>query len=45
MTTTRIGSTNGGQWNNQTDSYTHNANTQTDFTIRAEVYNEYSWHR
>ena len=31
--------TNGGQWNNQTDSYTHNANTQTDFTIRAEVYN------
>ena len=32
-------STNSGQWNNQTDSYTHNANTQTDFTIRAEVYN------
>ena len=31
---------NGGQWNNQTDSYTHNANTQTDFTIRAEVYND-----
>ena len=33
-------STNSGQWNNQTDSYTHNANTQTDFTIRAEVYND-----
>ena len=31
---------NGGVWNNQTDSYTHNANTQTDFTIRAEVYND-----
>ena len=31
---------NSGQWNNQTDSYTHNANTQTDFTIRAEVYND-----
>ena len=31
---------NGGQWNNYTDSYTHNTNTQTDFTIRAEVYND-----
>ena len=31
---------NGGVWNNYTDSYTHNANTQTDFTIRAEVYND-----
>jgi len=30
---------NSGQWNNYTDSYTHNTNTQTDFTIRAEVYN------
>ena len=30
---------NGGQWNNYTDNYTHNTNTQTDFTIRAEVYN------
>ena len=30
---------NAGQWNNYTDSYTHNTNTQTDFTIRAEVYN------
>ena len=33
-------STNGGQWNNYTDSYTHNSNTQTDFTIRAEMYND-----
>ena len=31
---------NGGQWNNYTDSYTHNTNTQTDFTIRAEVSND-----
>ena len=31
---------NGGQWNNYTDSYTHNSNTQTDFTIRAEVSND-----
>ena len=31
---------NGGQWNNYTDSYTHNSNTQTDFTIRAEMYND-----
>ena len=30
---------NGGQWTNYTDSYTHNSNTETDFTIRAEVYN------
>jgi len=27
---------------NYTDSYTHKSNTQTDFTIRAEVYNETS---
>ena len=31
---------NTGQYENYTDSYTHNSNTQTDFTIRAEVYNE-----
>ena len=31
---------NGGQWTNYTDSYTHTSNTQKDFTIRAEVYNE-----
>ena len=31
---------NGGQWTNYTDSYTHGSNTQTDFTIRAEVYND-----
>ena len=31
---------NGSQWNNYTDSYTHNSNTQTDFTIRAEVSND-----
>jgi hypothetical protein len=31
---------NGGQWTNYTDSYTHNSNTLTDVTIRAEVYNE-----
>ena len=30
---------NGGQWNNYTDSYIHNSNTQAEFTIRAEVYN------
>lgn len=30
---------NTGQYQNYTDSYTHNSNTQTDFTIRAEVYN------
>ena len=30
---------NGGQWTNYTDSYTHASNTQTDFTIRAEVSN------
>ena len=34
---------NGGDgYVNYTDSYTHNSNTQTDFTIRAEVYNETS---
>ena len=32
--------TNGGQWTNYTDSYTHNSNTETDFTIRAELYND-----
>ena len=31
---------NTGAYVNYTDSYTHNSNTQTDFTIRAEVYNE-----
>jgi len=31
---------NSGSYVNYTDSYTHNSNTQTDFTIRAEVYNE-----
>ena len=31
---------NGGAWQNYTDSYTHNSNTLTDVTIRAEVYNE-----
>jgi hypothetical protein len=30
---------NGGQWTNYTDSYTHASNTQAEFTIRAEVYN------
>ena len=33
-------SMNSGQWTNYTDSYTHASNTQTDFTIRAEVYND-----
>ena len=33
-------STNGGQFTNYTNIYTHGSNTQTDFTIRAEVYNE-----
>ena len=33
-------SMNSGQYENYTDSYTHNSNTQTDFTIRAEVYND-----
>lgn len=33
-------SMNTGQYENYTDSYTHNSNTQTDFTIRAEVYND-----
>ncbi len=31
---------NGGTFTNQTNVYTHNANSQTDFTIRAEMYNE-----
>jgi hypothetical protein len=30
---------NGSQWTNYTDSYTHASNTQAEFTIRAEVYN------
>jgi hypothetical protein len=33
-------SMNSGQWTNYTDSYTEASNTQTDFTIRAEVYND-----
>lgn len=33
-------SMNTGQYTNYTDSYTHNSNTLTDVTIRAEVYNE-----
>ena len=33
-------SMNGGQFTNYTNSYTHGSNTQTDFTIRAEMYNE-----
>jgi len=32
--------TNGGQFENYTNVYTHNSNTETDFTIRAELYNE-----
>jgi len=31
---------NGGQFTNYTNVYTHGSNTQTDFTIRAEMYNE-----
>ena len=33
-------SMNGGQFTNYTNVYTHGSNTQTDFTIRAEMYNE-----
>ena len=33
-------SMNGGTFTNYTNIYTHGSNTQTDFTIRAEVYNE-----
>jgi hypothetical protein len=33
-------SMNGGQFTNYTNIYTHGSNTQTDFTIRAEMYNE-----
>ena len=33
-------STNGGQFTNYTNVYTHSSNTQTDFTIRAELYND-----
>ena len=31
---------NGGTFQNYTDSYTQNPNSQTDFTIRAELYNQ-----
>ena len=31
---------NGGTFTNYTDSYTQNPNSQTDFTIRAELYNQ-----
>jgi len=31
--------TNGGTFTNYTNVYTHNSNTETDFTIRAELYN------
>ena len=31
---------NGGQFTNYTNVYTQGSNTQTDFTVRAEVYNE-----
>jgi hypothetical protein len=31
---------NGGQFTNYTNVYTHGSNTQTDFTIRAEMYND-----
>jgi len=31
---------NNGQFENYTDSYTHASNTQAEFTIRAELYNE-----
>ena len=31
---------NTGAYVNYTDSYTHNSNTQADFTIRAEMYND-----
>ncbi len=32
--------TNCGQFNNYTDSYTQSANTQNDYTIRAEMFND-----
>ena len=31
---------NGGQFTNYTDTYTHTSNSQNDFTIRAEMYND-----
>ena len=31
---------NGGSFSNETNVYTHGANTQNDFTIRAEMYND-----
>ena len=31
---------NGGNFENMTNVYTHSANTQNDFTIRTELYNE-----
>ena len=33
-------SMNGGQFTNYTNIYTHSSNAQTDFTIRAEMYND-----
>jgi hypothetical protein len=33
-------SMNGGQFTNYTNIYTHGSNAQTDFTIRAEMYND-----
>ena len=33
-------STNGGSWSNETNVYTHSANTADDITIRAEMYND-----
>ena len=33
-------STNGGSWSNETNVYTHSANTANDITIRAEMYND-----
>ena len=31
---------NGGSFTNETNTYTHSANTQNDFTIRTEMYND-----
>ena len=33
-------SMNGGSWSNETNVYTHSANTADDITIRAEMYND-----
>ena len=33
-------SMNGGSWSNETNVYTHSANTANDITIRAEMYND-----